>query len=117
MIGMAPDQVGCEVGQTPVITDYGLRLPLDVPWERGRAGSPAGQPRWGARLVRMTRKQKQRLSMCSLFSYGNLRLFSIQRDLLIYLRGGTTQSAQLNPLHRIDPATQLFNSQVKLRHR
>src|SRR5437870_7843652 len=22
-------------------------------WERGRAGSPAGQPRWGARLVRL----------------------------------------------------------------
>jgi len=24
-------------------------------WERGRAGSPAGQPRWGARLVRIER--------------------------------------------------------------
>ena len=32
-----------------------------VAWERGRAGSPRGQPAWGARLVRTEREARTEL--------------------------------------------------------
>src|SRR5207248_356264 len=47
-------------------------------WERGRAGSPAGQPRWGARLVRIERAARKNQSLI-VFS-GLVKTSRLRRD-------------------------------------